>query len=189
VSTTDAAAVLLTGGASRRMGVAKASLVIGGETLAVRGARVLQGVCAPVVEVGTGHSELRCVREEPAGEGPLAGFLAGATALATDAPIVLLACDLPFVDEPFIRTLLAHRGTGSVVPTVDGHRQYACSCWSPVAIAMARTAFAAGERAMRALLAAGDTTLFRADDHARLLADVDTPEDLARLGLTGDRDR
>jgi molybdenum cofactor guanylyltransferase len=166
------------------MGTDKATLVVRGEALARRAARVLCAVCDPVIEVGHGSTELPCVREEPPGDGPLAAFLAGAAALAIDAPIVLLACDLPFVDEEFVRTLLARRGRGSVVPTVDGHRQYACSCWSPAAIAAAREAHANGERAMRTLLGANDATFLVADDHARDLADVDSPDDLVRYGLS-----
>ena len=179
------AGVLLTGGASRRMGVDKATLVVAGETLAHRAARVLSTACSPVIEVGSGATSLPCVREDPPGEGPLAGFLVGAAtlALAGDATIVLLACDLPFVDDAVVRMLVEHPGNGSIVPTVEGRRQYACSRWSAAAIASARVAFAQGERAMRALLGAGDATFVVADAHAHALADVDTPDDLARLGL------
>jgi molybdopterin-guanine dinucleotide biosynthesis protein A len=145
---------------------------------------VLAAACNPVIEVGSGVTGLRCVREEPSGEGPLAGFLAGAAALPSDAAIVLLACDLPFVDDAVVRMLVEHSGNGSVVPSVDGRKQYACSRWSPAAIASARAEFANGERAMRALLGAGDTTIVIADEYARQLVDVDTPDDLARLGLS-----
>jgi molybdopterin-guanine dinucleotide biosynthesis protein A len=180
----SAAAVLLTGGASSRMGSDKATLIVNGEALARRAARVLEAVCDPVVEVGPGATRLRCVREHPPGEGPLAGFLAGAAAIGTEQPIVLLACDLPFVDKEFVRMLVAHCGTGSAVPIVDGHHQYACSCWSPAAIAAAREAFARGDRAMRALLGGGDATRVPADEFARALSDVDSPDDLVRLGLS-----
>ena len=44
--------ILLTGGASSRMGRDKATLVINGEMLAARGARILQSVCDPVLEAG-----------------------------------------------------------------------------------------------------------------------------------------
>ena len=44
--------LLLTGGASRRLGTDKATIVWQGETLAVRAAVVLAQVCAPVLEVG-----------------------------------------------------------------------------------------------------------------------------------------
>jgi molybdopterin-guanine dinucleotide biosynthesis protein A len=166
------------------MGVDKATLVVRGEPLAIHAARVLTAICDPVIEVGAGVTGLRCVREEPPGGGPLAALLAGADALATDMPIVLLACDLPFIDETVVRMLVDDPGNGSVVPMVAGRKQYACSRWSPAAIASARVEFARGERAMRALLAAGDAAFVAADQNARALADVDTPADLARLGLS-----
>ena len=181
---TSVAGVLLTGGASRRMGVDKATMVVGGEALAVRTGRVLAAVCDPVVEVGRGASGLRAVREDPPGEGPLAAFLAGADALAVRVPVMLVACDLPFLDETVLRLVAEHAGEGSAVPVVDGHKQYACSCWSPDAIAAARVAFDGGDRAMKALLGARDYTLVPADAHARALADVDDQDDLRRLGLS-----
>src|SRR6185436_50765 len=74
------AAILLTGGRSRRLGVDKATLVVDGESLARRAARRLAVVCDPVIETGDGVSGLRAVREEPAGAGPLAALAAaGAT--------------------------------------------------------------------------------------------------------------
>jgi len=176
--------VLLTGGASRRMGVDKATLMVEGETLAVRAGGVLGRVCDPVVEVGYGASGLPCVREDPEGDGPLAALLRGADALANGAPIIVLACDLPFIDEHTLRWLADHPAAGSVVPTVAGRDQYTCARWSRAAIAYGRAALARGERALRTLLDAGDTTRAAADEHASAFADVDTPADLRRLGLS-----
>jgi len=178
------AGVLLTGGSSSRMGTNKATLPLGNESFATRAARILSEVCRPVIEVGDGVSGLRHVREEPRGDGPLAALLAGAAALATDQPVVLLACDLPFVDTEILRAVADHASAGSVVPVVAGHKQYACSRWSAAAIAAARVAFSQGERAMRALLGGGDATMLDADAYAQQLLDADTPDDLRRLGLS-----
>jgi molybdenum cofactor guanylyltransferase len=176
--------VLLTGGASRRMGFDKATFALDGETLAMHAAGVLRGVCDPVVEVGPGATTLPCVREQPEGQGPLAALLAGADALATDGPIVVLACDLPFIAEPAVRWLADYHAPGSVVPVIGGREQYSCARWSAVAIAHGRAAYARGERALRTLVDAGDTTRAAADEHATAFADVDTPGDLRRLGLS-----
>ncbi|MFC0083091.1 molybdenum cofactor guanylyltransferase, partial [Aciditerrimonas ferrireducens] len=76
-------AVLLTGGTSRRMGVDKATLFVGGVPLAWRVARALAAVGGPVVEVGPGAVPwLPVAREEPPGGGPLAGLVAGWSWLA-----------------------------------------------------------------------------------------------------------
>jgi len=180
----NVAGVLLTGGQSSRMGRAKATIVVDGEPLAARSARLLAAVCDPVIEAGPGFSALAAVLEHPRGEGPLAAFLAGVEALGPADGYVLLACDLPRVDDLTLRLIADHPASGSVVPTVDGRKQYACSRWSPTAVTSAGAAFAAGERAMRALLGAGDAVLVAADDHAAALADADTPQDLERLGLS-----
>ena len=68
------AGILLTGGRSRRMGVDKATLVLDGETLAVRAGRRLAAACAPTLEVGDGLSGLPSLREWPPGSGPLAAL-------------------------------------------------------------------------------------------------------------------
>jgi len=178
------AGVLLTGGRSRRMGTDKATLVVGGETLGARSARLLSAVCDPVVEVGGGTTGLPSVREESRGEGPLVAFLAGVDAIGPADGFVLLACDLPNLDEATLRLVADHPSSGSVVPTVAGARQYGCSRWSPAAVVAARDACATGERAMKALLTAGDAALVAADDRAAMLADADSPDDLRRLGLS-----
>ena len=60
------------------MATDKAAIVWRGETLAIRAARVLAAACDPVIEVGSGATELRSVREDPPGSGPLAALLTGA---------------------------------------------------------------------------------------------------------------
>ncbi|MST35182.1 NTP transferase domain-containing protein, partial [Acidimicrobiaceae bacterium USS-CC1] len=54
----DVAALLLTGGRSRRMGRDKAALVVGGRTLAQRTADLLRraGLGGPLLELGPGVS-------------------------------------------------------------------------------------------------------------------------------------
>ncbi len=166
----------------------KASIVWRGETLAVRAARLLAEVCDRVVEVGPGTSGLRAVREDPPGSGPLAALVAGADAVGSSTPVVLLACDLPFVEAPMLRLLAQWPGTGTVVPVVDGRRQYACARYGPNAIERARRALAAGDHALRAAATgAGDELSeeqWRAVAPAGSLEDVDTRADLDRLGLS-----
>jgi molybdopterin-guanine dinucleotide biosynthesis protein A len=180
--------VLLTGGASRRMGTDKATLVVDGETLAARAAAVLRVVCDPVVEVGPGVSTLRAVREEPAGSGPLAALVAGAAAVGDDiGPVVLLACDMPFVDVPLVELVARWPGAGTVVPVADGRAQYGCARYGADAIDAAREALRRGERALRAVVECDATVTFLDERHwrpvapAHAFADLDTPDDLDRF--------
>lgn len=181
------AGILLTGGASRRMQTDKASIVWRGETLAARAARVLAEVCEPVVEVGPGASGLRHVREDPPGGGPLAALIAGARAIGSPMPVVLLACDLPFVEAPVLRLLAEWPGATTVVPLVEGRLQYACCRYGPDAIEAGRRALVAGDHSLRAAACTYDELseeTWRAVGPANTFADVDTPADLRRLGLS-----
>lgn len=184
--------ILLTGGASSRMGRDKALLRVAGEPNARRIAGLLSRVAHPVVEVGPAVSGLASVREEPAGGGPLVAVASGGRALRalghTGAALVL-ACDLPCVDEAVLAFLAGRPGSGSVIPVVGGQAQPLCARWSAVDLAVAGALAAAGERALRALPWDADTdrpdeSAWSAVTDARSFADVDTPADLAGLGLS-----
>lgn len=169
------------------MGVDKAMLAIDGVPFAVRAARALTEACERAVEVGRGVSGLPSTVEDPPGSGPLAALVAGAHALETSGPVLLLACDLPLVEAPLLRFLAERPGTHSVVPVTGGVPQYVCARYGVAALATAVQLLASGKRALRDI-AANDCELLpesiwreRAPEAA--LADVDTPEDLHRLGL------
>jgi molybdenum cofactor guanylyltransferase len=182
--------LLLTGGASRRMGGDKASLVLAGERLVDRAARVLAVVCDPVLEVGPGLSNLPAVSEDPPGDGPLAALVAGARALEQrpERAVLALAVDLPFV-EPALLELIANRpGDATVVPIAGGHPQTACAQYGVDALRAAPALLAAGERSLRALLAAVPVVWVAESEWSpvateRAFTDIDTPEDRARYGI------
>jgi molybdopterin-guanine dinucleotide biosynthesis protein A len=178
--------VLLTGGASRRMGTDKATIVWRGETLAARAARVLASVCDPVLEVGDGVSGLPSVREEPVGGGPVRALLRGAHELgdAAERGVVVLACDMPFVESPLLALLATWPGTGTVVLRRDGHAQYLCARYSAEWIARAA---ATGATSFREMSTSTDVVCEYVDEGKwrevappNALDDVDTPEDRAR---------
>jgi molybdopterin-guanine dinucleotide biosynthesis protein A len=187
----DCAGLLFTGGASRRLGVDKATLLVRGERLVDRAGRLLGEVCAPVLEVGPGHGALASVREDPPGAGPLAALVAGAAALIERGhagPTVALAVDLPFVDAALLRWLVEHEAPSTVVPIVDGTPQVLCARYGAEALAAAPALLASGARSLRALLdvvsvhEAGESE-WGAYASTDAFADVDTPADATRAGL------
>lgn len=185
------AALLLTGGSSRRMGAPKAEITWRGERLADRAARVLTAVCDPVMEVGPGYTALPAAVEEPPGGGPLAALVAGHHELvrrgARDGPIVVLAVDLPFVGPELVRLLADWPGDGTVVPTADGHLQVLCARYGIGVVGTAAGLLAEGRRSLVGLIdrvpaeIVGETRWRAvAGANAHSFADVDTPDDVAR---------
>lgn len=174
------------------MGVDKATLVVGGVSLAERTAAALLAVVSPALEVGPGHSSLPVVTEETPGAGPLGAVVAGAAALATrghGGAAVVLATDLPFVTADLIRVLASHPSEATVVPLVKGRRQLLAARYSRSALERASDLFAAGRRSLASLVEEVDVVELTEADLApfidlRALEDVDTPEDLTRLGLS-----
>jgi molybdopterin-guanine dinucleotide biosynthesis protein A len=194
---TQVGGLLLTGGSSRRLGVDKAGLVVHGQRLADHAAAALGAVCARVVEVGPGITGLPCCREDPPGQGPLAALVAGAAGLGAHASegVLLLACDLPTVEAPLLELIARWPGRSTVVPVADGRPQLVCARYGTEALGVAAAALAAGERSLRSLLERVDHDLLDPSDWGAVappdaFADVDTPDDLARIRKrTGPDDR
>ena len=185
--------LLLTGGASRRMGADKALIEIEGRRLVDRAAEVLTAVAEPVVEVGPGWSGLPAVREDPPGSGPLAALGAGAAALRAAGhagPVLVLAVDMPRVGVELLRFLAGRAGTATAVPRAGGHPQPMCARYGPDVLAAVDERLAAGGRSLRDLLETladeGSVAWVEEEEWGSVAApdafsDVDTPEDLGRL--------
>ena len=187
------AGLLLTGGASRRMGSDKALLEVDGQRLVDRAAAVLTAVADPVVEVGPGWSGLVAVREDPPGTGPLAALATGAGALRAaghDGPVLVLAVDMPRVTVELLRFLAGRAGPETAVPRAGGHPQPMCARYGPRVLAAVDERLAAGGRSLRDLLEtmAGEGAVGWVEPEEweplagpEAFADVDTPDDLRRL--------
>jgi molybdopterin-guanine dinucleotide biosynthesis protein A len=187
-----AAGLLLTGGASRRMGRDKAALpaIDGEDSLADRTARLLASTTHPCFEVGPGHSHLPTVLEDPPGGGPLAAVAAGQQRLAAvnwSGPALVVATDLPRLTGGLLAWLSEHPSARSVVPVLDDIPQTLCARYAAHDLALARGLVAGGQRSMRDLLEridpllAGPELWAPAAGDPEALVDVDTPADLARL--------
>ncbi|MFD6567000.1 molybdenum cofactor guanylyltransferase [Micromonospora profundi] len=118
------AAVVLAGGAARRMGgVDKTALPVGGRSMRDR---VLAAVAdaAPLVLVGPADvvpAGVRVTREDPPGGGPVAATAAGVALLDPDTAVVaLLAADLPLLTRAALGALLDHLDGPGTAPPGDG---------------------------------------------------------------------
>lgn len=187
------AAILLTGGASKRMGQEKSQIIVDGSTLAVRTADLLLRVAQTAIEVGPGVSGLPSMLEQSRGEGPLVAIAAGHEALKGqghfDAALVI-ACDLPFISEQLLRFLTEWESSGSVVPLVRGRPQPLCARWARRDLDDAQDLINSGVRSLQHLsrqpgTATPDESAWGNVANEKEFSDVDTPDDLQRLGLIG----
>jgi molybdopterin-guanine dinucleotide biosynthesis protein A len=134
-------------------------------------------------------SGLAAVREDPPGQGPLAAIGAGAAELARRGyagPVVVLAVDMPLVGAGLVSLLAGRPGLATAVPLADGQPQPLCARYGPEALAVVPELLAAGERSLRALLAAVEVSWVPPAEWEPVggpdaFRDLDTPEDLARL--------
>ena len=174
---------MLTGGASRRMGLDKALLEVDGTPLAVRVADALAAAGAThVVAVGGDldgltASGLTAVADLHPGEGPLGGILT-ALAATDEAVVVVLACDLPDARAAAIEAVVGALGDAEVAaPWHDGRHELLHAAYSRRAEPALQAAFTAGERAPHR--AVGGLRVVSVEGlPARSLADADTPDDL-----------
>jgi molybdenum cofactor guanylyltransferase len=115
----DAAAVILTGGKSSRMGRPKALLPFDGEPLIVHIVRALRSLFAEAVVVAAPEQELpildaALVRDEVAYQGPVSGIYHGLKASPKQLCFVT-SCDAPFLNLPLIAHLLSQVSDCDVV--------------------------------------------------------------------------
>lgn len=131
-------AVILAGGAGRRMGgPAKPEIALGGRRLvdcvlsAVSDAEHRIVVGPPLVL----PAEVQQVQEEPAGGGPVAALNAALPLVATGS-MVLVAADLPFLTPAVIAALLraAEGRDGALLVDGTGRDQLLLGAWSVAAL-------------------------------------------------------
>ncbi|MBV8220507.1 MAG: molybdenum cofactor guanylyltransferase [Solirubrobacterales bacterium] len=131
----DAAAIVLAGGRSSRMGSPKAALHWHGSTLLRRVTGIVARAVAPgpvVVVSAPGQSlpaldrNVEVVADEREGRGPLQGLAAGLAAIGDRAPVAYVSStDVPLLHPAFVRRVLGalDDGVDVVLPEVGGYRQ------------------------------------------------------------------
>jgi molybdopterin-guanine dinucleotide biosynthesis protein A len=117
---------VLAGGASRRMGQAKASLVLGGEAMLARQLRLLAAVCRSVAVIGLPPEpsglDAHAISDDLPGLGPLGGIYTGLRHCRTEYGL-FLGCDLPFMEARFLRYLAGHGLASRADVTVPQDRE------------------------------------------------------------------
>ena len=166
--------MLLVGGASRRFGSPKALIELDGETLHDRGRRVLAAACDEVLVVGkAGELPFDVLDDGADVRAPIAGVVAGLRAAAHDVA-VFLPVDCPRVTPELVAALGAACRDAAVPQTgpLPG-------AWAKSALPLLEQRLREGPLALYRTYA--DLDVVEVEVDPALVADVDTPGDLAAL--------
>lgn len=186
-ATAPLAAVVLAGGASRRMGRDKATLPhpSAATTMVEHTLGVLSARCSPVFVIAAPGQALptlaaEVLRDEVRGVGPLLatgrGLRAAAAAGAERAFVT--AVDMPFLSAEVIDALVDYDGVDIVLPW-DGRDHYLAGIYRTGLADHIDALVAAGERSMRAL-AETVVTQRVVVPFEHQLANINSPTDLAQ---------
>ncbi|MDP0491598.1 MAG: NTP transferase domain-containing protein [Verrucomicrobiota bacterium JB023] len=163
---TEVNALILAGGRSRRMGTDKASLMLEGQTLLQRTA----GVVAPhasqvylsVAKGGQRETSLPVIEDLETNPGPLGGLQA-AFAQQPEKPWLLVACDLPLLDDMTLDTLLRENDERKPATAfrnrLDGRAEPLCAIYKPSAANALNDYLSRNKRCARGFLESLEPTL------------------------------
>lgn len=182
------AGIVLSGGASRRMGRTKATIEIDGRAMADRVLDALAAVGAsPLLLVGGDHEELSALSapvldDRYPGDGPVGGILTALDHLAELGGIdnaLVLSCDLADITSDTLWSILhasAGDGHSRVWVAATDRLEPMCALWSVSAREVVRDQFASGERAVHRVIAQLPHTTVTVD--AAAVGNVNRPADL-----------
>jgi molybdopterin-guanine dinucleotide biosynthesis protein A len=193
----EISAFILTGGASSRMGKAKALLEFGGEPVILRIARTMEPLVSSVTAVGPSERYavlgLEVIEDQKFGiadergksPGPLAGIASALTASRTDWNLIV-ACDLPYLSREWVGWLLTRTNISSaqiIMPRTERGPEplaavYRRECAEPIIAALHR-----GVRKVTDAMAQLRTDFVterewhHIDPDGRVLRNMNSPED------------
>ncbi|MBV8403270.1 MAG: NTP transferase domain-containing protein [Gammaproteobacteria bacterium] len=185
----DAAPLLglvLAGGRSARMRSDKAALLYGGRSQLERAMELIAPHVARAyvsVRADQDADPLRArfaqIRDTHENLGPVAGLLA-AQAAHPHAAWLVLACDLPLLDEATLAYLVSSRAPQRAATAYrsshDGLPEPLCAIWEPRSAAALAAYVAGGRQCPRRFLLSADTELLD-EPNPRALDNINTPEE------------
>lgn len=204
ISTPSLAAIVLAGGHSSRMGHDKALLPVAGVPMLQRVCQIaLQ--CTPIVSVITPWgdryrsilpAECHLIGEEwlvgqTHAHGPLLGFAQALATVRTEW-VLLLACDLPYLQAPVLqaslRSLPTDAATIACLPKTSRGWEPLCGFYRTRCQSSLDRAIARGERSFQGWLADEPVAVLPISD-PRMLLNCNTPADLHHAQASASRDR
>jgi molybdopterin-guanine dinucleotide biosynthesis protein A len=193
-------AAILAGGQARRLGgIDKSRLVIGGRSILERQIAVLTELTASLLIV-TGEPlpvdipQATVVHDRIGGAGALGGIY---TALleASHEQVLVIGCDMPFLDGPFLTYLMEQGKNADAAIPRDGRGHHPlCASYSRRIAGHLAARIDRGELSVRdalrgvAMRELGPDELAPFDPAGRLLININTPEDYARACRAADHE-
>lgn len=186
----EVSGAVLAGGRGTRLGQDKALVEVGGEPLLARVVGRLAQVCAEVLVVGRAAgpplpAPAKFVLDLIPGQAALGGLYTAVSAAACPL-VIVVACDMPFVDPTLLRFLLGFTGDGvdAVVPLVRGEPQPLHAVYSRACAGGAAAQIMTGDLKMAKLLDrlrvryVAEAELRAVDPELRSFFNINTPADL-----------
>jgi len=180
------AAVVLAGGASRRMGRDKATMphpAQPGLSMVEHTVAVLARRCSPIFVIAAPGQALPplgagVIRDEVRGVGPLLATGRGLRAAASAGldRAYVSAVDMPYLSVELLDELAGHRGADVVLPW-DGRDHYLAGIYRTGLATDIEALVAAGKRSMRALTESVLTQRVVVLSHQRALTNLNEPAD------------
>jgi molybdenum cofactor guanylyltransferase len=184
-------AAILAGGLARRLGgLDKSRLVVGGRTILDRQLDLLRSLVPRVIIVANERERFAdagvpVLNDAVPGCGSLGGIYTAVIAAA--GPVLVLACDMPFVTAPFLaRVMDAGLEADVAIPRAHDGYHPLCACYGPACAGPLRTRIE--QRALKVVGILSDVRVRELgpdeiapfDPDGLLLLNVNTADDLAR---------
>lgn len=183
--------IILSGGKSSRMGENKAFLRVGGERLIDRTVRIFRSIFDEVIVVTNEpldylDQDVTLATDIVSGKGPLGGIYTGLFFSSFPFSFVA-ACDMPFLNEAFIRFMIDRAGENDIVvpETPDGlqplHAVYSRTCLRSIAGLLEEDRVKVSElyRRMKTLKIQAEAIL-PYDPEFIIFSNVNSPDDLKK---------
>ncbi len=179
-------ALLLSGGESSRMGSDKGSLDYHGKPQRQHLQQLLEKHCVEVhhsVRDASSYPDLKCIEDRFLGMGPFGAIASGFLHNPNRAYLVL-ACDLPFVDDALIEELIANRSPKHIATAFHNPETQwpdpLCTIWEPKSYFELLDFLALGYSCPRKVLINADTKVIQTERHEQL-RNANSPEDYKQM--------
>jgi molybdopterin-guanine dinucleotide biosynthesis protein A len=189
----EVSAFVLAGGRSSRMGMDKAFIEFQGRTLLDRALTLVTAI-TPNVHIVGNRAKFgafgKVVEDEFPDHGPLGGIHAALRSSTAELNLIL-ALDMPFVQERFLNYLVSEAEKGdavATVPTAAGNWQPLCAVYRKAFADLAEPALRSGRNKIDPLFKDAlvrvitQDELERAGFSAELFRNLNTPEELRAAG-------